>query len=765
MTTETTFHPGCAPSHTGPLARYLPPMPSGAAADWLRARGINPGSDTNFILDPFGAAPRLAVELAQAGYALLVAANNPITRFLIEMMANPPQENELRAAIAELASARRGDERLEPHLRALYETTCDQCRSTVEAQAFLWDRERSAPYARLYCCPTCGQEGEFPATERDLIQAARFAEDRLHRSRALERVVSQQDPERENVEEALSLYVPRAVYVLFTMINKLDGLSLSPDRRRQLVALLLSVCDQANALWPHPSGRPRPRQLVAPPRFRENNLWLALEASQQEWLAPGSPVPVVHWPEAPKAGSICIFEGRLKEKQAELAAHQPAAVAAALPRPNQAFWTLSALWSGWLWGREALGPFRSVLRRKRYDWNWHAGALAAGFTSLASVLQAGTPIFGIIGEAESGFISAALLGAEAAGLELADPALRAESGQVQITWLKSSRAAAAPLAEEPALPTPGSALVTRLAEWAGKAALAYLQRRGEPASYLQLHTAALSELVQQQELFQPAGGQAAAIFPGQMLSAANQALEQAFTYRGGLRRYGGSEKSLEVGAWWLRDEMEASQPLSDRIEMELVRYLVREGSVQYPVVDTYLCSLFTGLLTPGEELLTYCLHSYAAPDAEQHVWQLRSEDQPQARRSDIAAIRQHLTQLGKRLGFLVSGDRPLLWSLPESQPTYRFYMLASAIFAELVAQAAHPAEQAFLVIPGGRADLALYKLKTNPYLAQIIQKGWGFLKFRHVQQLSSQAGLTLDQLEEQLALDPLQESSSQMRLF
>ena len=42
-----------------------------------------------------------------------------------------------------------------------------------------------------------------------------------------------------------------------------------------------------------------------------------------------------------------------------------AAALAVLPRPNQAYWTLSAMWSGWLWGIEAVAPLHSALERIR----------------------------------------------------------------------------------------------------------------------------------------------------------------------------------------------------------------------------------------------------------------------------------------------------------------------------------------------------------------------------------------------------------------
>ncbi len=231
------------------------------------------------------------------------------------------------------------------------------------------------------------------------------------------------------------MYLPRSLYALFTIINRLDSLPLADVKKKHLIALILTALDQANTLWQHPTSRARPRQLTIPPRFRESNVWLALENSIQLWASDMPPVPWSRWPEAPPAtGGVSVFEGRLSDLAEQSIKIQFEAVIAPLPRPNQAFWTLSALWSGWLWGRDALGHFKSVLRRRRYDWSWHSSALKAGLESLNPLLGKGIPVFGLIGENEPGFLTAALVAGESAGFELSGLALRLDSGQAQIVW-------------------------------------------------------------------------------------------------------------------------------------------------------------------------------------------------------------------------------------------------------------------------------------------------------------------------------------------
>ena len=291
-----SFIPGNEAGRLEPLARYLPPVPEGVAAAFL-AEHAQPAA---WVLDPFGASPRLAVEMAHAGYRVLVAVNNPVARFLLDLAAAPPPRSELQAALSELAVSHKGEERLETHLQSLYLTDCTKCQRSVPAEAFIWEREGNAPIARIIHCPQCGESGERDVTLADRERASQLAATTaLHRSRALERVAARDDPDREHAEEALACYLPPAVYALITIINRLDGLAFSPERRRCLLALALTACDEGNTLWPHPAERPRPKQLTIPPRFRENNLWLALER-RYTLIRPASPHRLLLWQEKGK---------------------------------------------------------------------------------------------------------------------------------------------------------------------------------------------------------------------------------------------------------------------------------------------------------------------------------------------------------------------------------------------------------------------------------------------------------------------------------
>ena len=430
-----SYIPGLSPAEPGPLSRFIPPLEEGVVSAWLPPHA-KAGS---WVLDPFGFSPRLVLEAARAGYRVLVTVNNPITRFLLETSANPPTESDFKAALADLAVVKKGDERLQSHLQSLYLTRCEKCEQEVQAQSFLWRKGEGAPYARMYKCPHCGDEGERPATQEDIDRAKRIAAtDSLHRSRSFERVAKLNDEDRVYAEEAIQHYLPRPLYFLTTVINRLDNLNLTPERKRALSALVLVACDAGNTLWGHPSERPRPKQLTIPAQFREHNLWMALEHGLELWSETASGVVCEAWPKkVPESGGICLYEGRLKELAREVKKEIPiAAVVASIPRPNQAFWTLSALWAGWLWGREAVEPFKVALRRRRYDWAWSATALHAAFTHLADLLPLGTPFFGLLPEPEPPFLTSALTAASAAGFDLQSLALRTGDDPVQLLWTR-----------------------------------------------------------------------------------------------------------------------------------------------------------------------------------------------------------------------------------------------------------------------------------------------------------------------------------------
>lgn len=741
---EIPYLPGVDDPTSGPLGRYLPPVPVGIARSWLVGR-IAPGA---WILDPFGASPQLAIEAAQAGYRVLVAANNPILGFLIGIGATGPQPIDFQGALAELASAYSGNQRLELHIRSLYDTTCASCRHPVNARSFLWERGAKTPYARVYSCSNCGDEGEHPVELEDQERLTAFSASGLHRARALERVAPLDDPVRPDVDEALACYLARPLYALFSLINKLEGLSLSPEKRGLLTALLLSACDHANTLWPYPTARSRPRQLGVPPRFRENNLWNVLEDAIREWTAFADPVPLTHWPESPpESGGICLFQGRSKDLSAAALGVPFQGILTAFPRPNQAFWTLSALWSGWLWGREAVTPLRSALARRRYDWSWHASALEAALSSLPGRLQPTTPVFALLSECEPAFLTAALLAADRAGFTLEGTALRPEQGLAQVLLHPSE------LSEAPSGTSPEAIARSAVQE--------VLAKRGEPAAYVTLHAAALSAQAALHSLRTlPTTPQM------DYLMHAQARLRSIFSDRAFLTRFGGGEHTLESGDWWLTSQLPQAPNLPDQMEMEIVRYLMKHSGCNLRELDQMLCTQHPGFSTPSLEFLKAVLESYGVEDPPgSGCWVLRSQDNPQNRRTDLAEVSEMLHGLGDRLGYGTHGEVPLVWDDNPGNPAFVFYPTASTLITKFVFAGEYPANRCLIVLPGSRSNLMAWKIRENPLLNQAVEEGWRFLKFRNLRGLADNPLLNRETFARQVDTDQPEYKATQLNMF
>jgi hypothetical protein len=734
---------GFRPADSGPLARFLPALEEGVVSAWLAQQPFDAaqGKRGNWLLDPFGFSPRLALEAARSGYRVLVTANNPVARFLLEMFANPPAQSEFTAALADLGAVKKGEERLAAHLQSLYLTQCEKCNQQIHAQAFLWRKGANVPYARIYECNHCGDAGERLATNDDIERAVRIAAtDSLHRSRAYEKVVALYHEDRLYAEEAIEHYLPRPLYVLTTIVNRLDSLNLSAERKRALTALILLACDSGNTLWAHPAERPRPKQLTTPNQFRENNVWMALERGIDLWTETSSPVPFAVWKnKIPESGGILIYEGRLKDLAREVKKEIPiAAVIGSVPRPNQAFWTLSALWAGWLWGKEAIEPYKIALRRRRYDWAWNATALNAAFNHLKELLPDNVPFFGFLPEPEPAFLTSVFTAANASGFTLQSIALRTEHDPVQMIWKNEAR-------------TANAAQTANLRN----SIFDFLLSRGEPASYLHIHAAGLVALA----------GSSAPRQPDHefddVLRKTHMLFESALKGDERLVHYSSGEH-IETGMWGLADGFDTQPPtesLSDRVEMAVVTFLQKNPNTIYLEIENDLNPRFPGLLTPSKGLIYAVLNSYA--ERETGEWTLRAEDLASTRRAEMDNISALIEEIGKRSGYTIrKADKLLHWE-NNGKSVHSFYVLASALISRAL-EAAH--EDTIIVIPGGRAALIAYKQERDPSL-KARMKTRRVAKYRLLRSISEMQILTRESFEEQISNDPVEKSTAQMIMF
>jgi hypothetical protein len=757
------YFPGRQLDESGLLSRFLPPIPEDLIYPWIDNR-VPTGS---LIFDPFGASPDLALQVARGGYKVLTCVNNPIARFLIALEANPPSEDDFSSALAELARSRIGNERLEIHLANLYQTECSKCGNPVIAEAFIWERDASSPHSKIYDCIHCGDSGERPVVQSDIDLSISFPATSMHRMRIIERISPTDETIRRNLAEALSVYLPRALYGLVTLVNRLESLRVSSPqddptnaiRQNCLIALVLFALDYGNNLWTHPSGRARPKQLSASPIFRENNIWFVLEKGALQLPSRLAPVNISVYPNLPQEkGGICVFEGPLRNLCEELDSTSfddlanLSAVITAIPRHNQAYWTLSALWAGWIWGRETLGEFISVLFRRRYDWSWHCAALNNAFSTIERMVIEHTPVLGLIPEAESNFIQSTIVAAGQSNYSMKGISLRADKHFAQIHWdshRESEKQITAPFVLE-----------DQMQKLVVSSAINYLDQRGEPAPYITLHANALFNLANNKGISEGRSTSSAEEY-----SRIQHLIEKSLTYQHGFLRHGGSEKSLENAILWHQEINEPESMLSDKVESKIRQLIDDREGIELSSFDHLVCEIFRGMMTPDFGLVNNCIDSYCKKDDFQSgSIVFREQDKPGKRSLEIASNCLALHDLGSNLGFSTSGDNPVIWNL-QKEISHVFFVVSTAEIGNIVFNSPYPANKSILVIPGARSKLLLYKIRKNFYLNQIINQGWRFLKFRHLRHLLDSPTLTRENLDIELNLDPLTESPAQMRLL
>ena len=738
---------GDSPPPELPLGRFLPPIPHGMVTRWAK----NNLSDGDFILDPFGFNPLIPIELVQVGYSVLVTANNPIHAFLIRILASAPQKEEIVAALQDLATAAWGEDRMEPYIRSLYQVNCADCGALIEAETFLWKKEDQRPYAALVNCPNCGANGEqvIDVTAPNSLDELPPAQ--LHQARALNRITGKDDPLRPQVKTALTSYPVRPLIVLQTIINKLDSLEQTPRRRDLLIALILSAADQGNTLWAHPTPRERPRQLTVPPIYQEKNLWIAMVEAIETWQVLSEPVPIESWTGTPPDHpALLLFEGRLKELDPRPEPGKISGMITAIPRPNQAFWTLSALWTGWIWGQSAVDPIRQVLARQRYDWNWHTNALLAVFSILHDLIQPPANILGLVAEVEPMLLLATLLAADAVGGTLSAFALSQDDQIAQCQFERHEG-------------HQGNVQPNQTLALARHIIADFLKEKGEPAHFELIFEAAISELANQNAL-------AVNIFlekENQFASETEHLLDSLFEQRNFLQRVGGGTASLETGIWWLTNPGESDPPLIDRLEQVVVRHLIRQPETSAEAIKKAAYQALPGIFTPEHDDLLNCLESYAdLIDPDSHLWRLRESEQPSARKADIAAMRAALTQVGQTLGYEVRDNDLLTWhESGSSVPSYSFVILASAIVEKHLSNPENDAQTRIILIPGSRANLLAYKKERDPVLKSKLDHGVALMKYRLVRDLAANPLLSRELFREQLLADPPEFQSSQLALF
>ncbi len=679
-----------------PLYRFLPQVPNGLAGVWLERGGILPGS---WVMDPLGANPQLSLDAAAAGYKVLVAINNPILQLILEVTAKAPDRDDFISILADLASVRRGNDRLEPHIQSLYQSECPICHRLMPATTFYWKRNESKPFMSSVNCPICGEGENTNLLDPDFLTEI-INRQALTQSRAMERANPLTEVQKNSVQEIINCYTQRALYGLFTIFNRSESMSLSADQHQLLDALLLSACEDSSNLWSWPPGeRLRPRTISVSPEYCEKNIWIALEEAIENWTCLKEKVEIVRWPEELKnENGIVLFPGRFRELPELPPEITVQAIITAIPYPNQAFWSLSAVWSGWIFGRSAVEPIRNVLQRKRYDSHWTGEALLSVFRRLA-LSYGEIPVFAALPELIPGHLLAIMTAMQSAGYMVKEFALCGEDNTGQGCWSVKRGETTEPVGTQ-------------------KAILDLLDQRAEPSPYLSLFTCGLLDMEKRKKLAVKKGANL-----GDWMAEKQIEIKTIFSQKDIFRPFGSEDRDSQ-GLWWKSIETNWSEPLSEQVEREAIKYMIDHHGYSKNKVIQHICSIFQGLKSPSSEFIAMIIRSYSRPLGSNTLFNLRLEDEPVKRRKEIETISNLLLHIGDRFGFSVKEENPLTWNDQSGRVIYRYDFLASAMIGRfLLDPEFRKAEKHnILVIPREREELIQYKQEHDPRMVHVFEK-------------------------------------------
>lgn len=694
-----------------PLDRFLPPYQSGMLSGILQYQGIKNG----WILDPIGSQPLAAIELAQSGFRVFVACNNPILANLFELLCLAPDFSDFQAALSEFGSLKLGEERLENQIKSLYQTTCPTCQAVVNQVSYLWEREAKIPYKRDLHCEACGTEGLFDLNDRDLANILRTGNINLHRTRALQKVLPGFSQPPEAVMEVIETYLPRSLSVITRLINKNDGYQTTPLRKKIIEALLILACDFGSMTWGIGTGQSRPKLVTIPAQFREYNLWNILENGQKHLSLLTQPLPFTFYPELPPdSGGICFYPNRIRHREELINLPDFQAVAVVLPRPNQAFWTYSAVWAGWLWGPEAANQLKGALERRRYDWLWHTFALRRLFEFTRDDK---TPWLAVAPELTSGYTFSYLSAASSNGYNLENSANNYEHKTAQFYWFY----------ENPAQKTTVKDLQRCVKD--------YLIHKGESANFQELFIIYLIELANSEKF-----PRSETEIDNTLLLNIQKDFEKIIKDRNLIKKI--DQDTLEYGEFWLADPPIKYRPLADQIELSFIRYLHKDPIVSFSEIESAINLQQPGVFPVDHEYLHKLLESYCDPiPGMDNTWQIRLQESIDIRRADIRLINSLLVSMGTRMNIDVEVEPNLVWKSKQLGKSYRFFVSASCIFSRFYDNHFNSDEyETVILYPGSRAELLNYKLKRSPVFKEKVSKVH-FVKYRYIRQLSNETQL------------------------
>lgn len=730
---EIPFLPAGDNSIRYPLKRFLPYFHVGVISSWLRQHAEAGGN----VLDPLGSNPLYALEAADDGFRIFQAQKNPVLQLMTEVLAQCFSESEYQKAVNLLLEQEWHGQKLGRYIHDLYLTDCRNCGRSVAADGFVWKKDASDPISVVYLCPHCGESGTFPTVEADLHRLEQVGNAAIYHSRAMQRCMIEGVDNRKNIEYALACYTPRALHVVVILFNTLDQLMVSQQERSIISAVLLEVFDQASSLWYWPSREFRPQQLSVPSVYFEKNISLSIQQALRTWMDYRKPCEVVTYPVIPdQPRSICIFERKITSplfaKQTDPNGFPTFCI---FPRPNQAFWVLSAMWSAWLLGKKAAEGMLSALARQRYGWYWFAQAISTTFGAIRNKIAKKDTIFGICSDFTPSYLLAVMLGANDAGFQLTGCAFQSNRNILQMTW-RNSLQAEGPQPEPPI--QPARDYLTQ-----------YLCERAEPATFQELFTVCCTAPAIHHEFLPSLEGESSEYFT-KVLNDLQNELANTNVYRS----FAGP--NISSSRWMIVRTAKDIQPLDDRIEQAIVSTVQQNPSINFQMLYNELCQAFPGFQTPDRDFCRNCLESYATrAKTGQAIFMRDADEDARKRESELDEIKELICQIGRKIGVAVHTNDGIHWMDAADKTLYTFYLSPTAIFSKYTQKENDGAHGTpVIVFPASRSRLIQLKIERNPYLKETLSHGYHLVKYRHIRKISEQEQLTLQAWQDVLDVDP-----------
>ncbi|MFQ5945382.1 MAG: hypothetical protein ACE5NC_03950 [Anaerolineae bacterium] len=753
-----------------PLSRYLEPVASNVLRRYLESYS-DPGG---LVVDPFCQSSRLAVEAEALGRTPVLAHFNPINVLLTRAALAGPEAAALDSAAVRLADTPKRGQPLRRHIEDLYRSRCQRCGASVEVRWIAWDRQN--PVEKAYACSVCGHEGPAPCDQGDREGAKAVDPRGVHYWFVLERLAPADDRDRDRAQALLELYPPRSLYALATLIIKAEALFAGSDLEehlRLIFLLCLERCSKLSELpLPGPWARPR-----SPQSWTEHNVWTVFEESVAQVKDSAGSASAREAAELVRGLAIRPLVHDLGRGKADLILTAP-------PSPMRTYWSLSYLWSGWLFGPEAAAIFGPLLRPRSLDWRWYARAMATAFRALAPLVKSKARMVLLLERAPAGQWLGLCLAAASAGLEWEGillqrrPAVDGDRARwrARITLRRSApqdSVAGGADAEE---------AMRRAIVIAGRRTL---QEHGEAAPTARLKAAALQEWSERGLLRRAALEHKTD--PETLESLLEAGLRDALENRelagadvsNGMSPSGNGEPPPLPTHWWLPDQAPDGS-LLDEVE-EKARSLLAKGTDREEILAG-----FSGMRVPAEGLVEEALRAYG--DESEGTWRLRPNEastSSPARRE----VRRRLVRIGRLMGYRVgpgngrasgaeTGSQPagpsqpgfveVQWGEPH-QAQYVFVVRSTALLRDLYRWTETPVEGAvhLIAIPDARAGLMAAKLEAAPLLrVRMSEARWDWVKWSHLTRLASQDRVDRHEFAAFIGLTPLVETpQAQLPLF